>query len=60
MLFNLIKEVELLKKRPKLVKKQEDFKFKVAGEYADQLKHFEPLIRLKNQNSTFFRKEKPR
>ena len=40
--------------------KHEDFKFQVAGEYAQQLKNFEPLIILKDQNSTFFRKEKPR
>jgi len=42
------------------VKKQEDFKFQVAGKYAEKLKHFEPLINIKNQSSTFFRKEKPK
>ena len=60
MLFKLIKKVELFKKQPKQVKIQVDFKFKVAGEYAQKLKSFKPLIILKDQNSTFFRKEKPR
>jgi len=40
MLFDLIKEVEQFKKRPKQVKDQVDFKFQVKGEYAEKLKSF--------------------